>query len=72
MYLPHIKAEVGLLIATNIPKAMEPWQVIKGVGPYTVKTALGWVINGPLRKGDSLKTDNGKLQSYTANCISIM
>lgn len=26
--LPRIKAEVGMLIGANVPKAIEPWQVI--------------------------------------------
>lgn len=71
--LPCIKAEVGMLIGANVPKATEPWQVINsdGKGPYAVKTALGWVINGPLRRDEGPKTDNGKLQSYTANCIVV-
>ncbi|KAK5916219.1 hypothetical protein CgunFtcFv8_011227 [Champsocephalus gunnari] len=27
--IPHIKAEIGLLIGTNVPKAMEPEEVIR-------------------------------------------
>ena len=48
--LPKIDAEIGLLIGTNAPKAMEPWQVIASVddGPYAVRTRLGWTVNGPL------------------------
>lgn len=67
--LPHITAKVGMLIGANVPKAIEPWQVINsdGKGPYAVKTALGWVIYGPLRRDDGPKTDSGKLHSYTAN-----
>lgn len=43
VHLPRIKAEVGMLIGANVPKAIEPWQVInsEGTGPYAVKTALG-------------------------------
>lgn len=69
VHLPHITAKVGMLIGANIPKAIEPWQVINsdGKGPYAVKTALGWVIYGPLRRDDGPKTDSGKLHSYTAN-----
>lgn len=34
--LPRIKAEVGMLIGANVPKAIEPWLVINsdGKGPY--------------------------------------
>lgn len=55
MCLPTINAEIGLLIGTNIPKALEPWQVInsKGNGPYAFKTALGWVVNGLSKETDS-------------------
>lgn len=71
--LPHIKAEVGMLIGANVPNAIEPWQVINsdGKGPYAVKTALGRVINGPLRRDDGPNTDSGKLHSYTANRIQV-
>ena len=69
--LPQINAEVGLLIGTNVPKAMEPWQVIhsEGEGPYAVRTALGWVVNGPLR---SLKTDRDTSESHTVNRLSVV
>jgi len=41
---------IGLLIGINVPKAMEPWNVVPSVnnGPFAVETLLGWVINGPL------------------------
>ncbi|KAL1277030.1 hypothetical protein QQF64_023703 [Cirrhinus molitorella] len=49
---PKIPAKVELLIGSNTPKAIEPWEVInsQGDGPYAVKTLLGWVINGPLQE----------------------
>lgn len=49
--LPSISAKVELLIGTNAPKLLEPWEVInsQGEGPYAVRTPLGWVVNGPLR-----------------------
>ena len=52
--LPAVEAEVGLLIGINVPKAMEPLQVVSSVddGPYAVKTALGWTVNGPLKGGN--------------------
>lgn len=58
--LPTIQAEVGLLIGANVPKAMEPLQVISSVddGPYAVRTILGWTVNGPLRGG--METNNSK------------
>ncbi len=67
--LPTIQAEVGLLIGANVPKAMEPLQVISSVddGPYAVRTILGWTVNGPLRGG--METNNSK--EVTANRISV-
>ena len=49
--IPELDAEVEILIGTNAPKLMEPWEVInsEGNGPYAVRTLLGWVVNGPLR-----------------------
>lgn len=49
--MPVIDADVELLIGTNAPKVMEPWEVIHSQqdGPFAVRTRLGWVINGPLR-----------------------
>lgn len=51
--LPSISAKVELLVGTNAPKLLEPWEVInsQGEGPYAIKTLLGWVVNGPLRNG---------------------
>lgn len=52
--LPSIKAQIGLLIGANVPKALEPRQVINSVdgGPYAVRTNLGWTVNRPLRGGN--------------------
>lgn len=40
--LPNINADVELLIGINVPKAMEPWQIIhsQGQGPFALKTIL--------------------------------
>ncbi|KAL1281783.1 hypothetical protein QQF64_000586 [Cirrhinus molitorella] len=50
--IPEIEADVGLLIGVNCSRAMEPWRIINGQdgGPYAVKTAIGWVVNGPIGK----------------------
>lgn len=39
-----------MLIGTNAPKLLEPWEVInsQGNGHYAVRTVLGWVVNGLL------------------------
>lgn len=69
--LPLLDADVGLLIRTNAHKAMEPWKVIHSQkdGPYAVKTALGWIINGPLSRGVNAKLT--RPPCITANRISI-
>lgn len=70
--LPSVQAEVGLLIGANVPKAMEPLQVVNSVddGPYAVRTILGWTINRPLRSGSDILGMN-KLTEITANQISV-
>ncbi len=46
--IPHIEANIGLLIGANAPQVMEPWEIINsyGNGPYAIRTPLGWVVNG--------------------------
>lgn len=48
-YFPHLN--VGLLIGTNCPKALEPQCVIptNGNGPFAVQYRHGWTINGPVK-----------------------
>lgn len=69
VHLPDIDSEVELLIGTNVPRALEPLQVIRSVdnGPYAIKTILGWTVNGPLG-GDS---GNG-MDVATVNRISVL
>ncbi|XP_034057151.1 uncharacterized protein LOC117536415 [Gymnodraco acuticeps] len=68
--IPAIDADVELLIGTNSPEVMEPWEVInsRGKGPYAVRTLLGWVVNGPLRGGNE---SGSSCPTVTANRISI-
>lgn len=49
--ISEIDSGVDLLIGTNVPIALEPWEVVRSTngGPYAVKTVLGWTVNGPLR-----------------------
>ncbi|XP_052470971.1 uncharacterized protein LOC128027405 [Carassius gibelio] len=65
--LPSINSKVELLIGTNAPKCLEPWEVVNSQngGPYAVRTLLGWVVNGPLRSAD------GSAESVTVNRISV-
>lgn len=70
--LPQMEADIGLLIGANLPKAMEPWEVVSSIGngPYAIRTKLGWTVNGPLRKSCSW-TDKRKPTKTMANCISV-
>ena len=52
--IPSVDAEVGLLIGSDVPEALQPREVRKSKdgGPFATRTIFGWVINGPLgRKG---------------------
>ncbi len=70
--LPEIEADVGLLIGANCSRAMEPWHVINAEdgGPYAVKTAIGWVVNGPVRK--ELNDAMNKTPTFSVNRVSVM
>nr|XP_021329205.1 uncharacterized protein LOC110439111 [Danio rerio] len=70
--LPEIEADVGLLIGVNCSRAMEPWRIINSQdgGPYAVKTAIGWVVNGPVRK--ELKDSENEPSHFSVNRISLM
>jgi hypothetical protein len=50
IHLPNVDAQVGLLIASDIPEALDPLEVKNSQdgGPYATRTALGWAVNGPL------------------------
>lgn len=69
--LQSIDADVEILIGMDVPKAMEPWQVLNSQndGPYAVKTILGWVVNGPLNSCPAV--DRCGKRSVTANRISL-
>lgn len=70
---PDLDAEVDLLIGTDAPKLLEPWEIINSRcdnGPYAVRTLLGWVVNGPLIGGVSSSGKNG-FPTVTANRISL-
>ena len=50
VYLPEVDAEIGLLIACDVPTVFDPLEVkhSKDGGPYASPTSIGWVVNGPL------------------------
>ena len=66
--VPRIEAEIGLLIGSNVPQAMQPKEVreSKNGGPFAMRTVLGWMLSGPLgRKETKVPTSN--LIDTTAN-----
>ncbi|KAL7848772.1 hypothetical protein SRHO_G00203950 [Serrasalmus rhombeus] len=70
VYLPEIEAHVELLIGMNMPRALEPLEVVRSVGdgPFAIKTVLGWTVNGPL--GRECCGSPGCPSTVTANRIS--
>lgn len=66
VHIPHIQADVELLIGTNASKLLEPWEVNSdGDGPYAIRTLLGWVING------SIGSCQSKCHTATVNRIDV-
>ena len=63
--IPKIDSEIELLIGNDVPEALEPQEVIRceGYGPYAVRTALGWTINGPLNKRGSTTINANFIQT---------
>ena len=53
--LPEIDAEIGLLIGSDVPEALQPIEVrpSENGGPFATKTVFGWVLNGPLGRSKS-------------------
>ncbi len=70
--IPHIEANIDLLIGANASQVMEPWEIINsyGNGPYAIRTLLGWVVNG-LSETSSTCRDEIGTHSVTVNRISI-
>ncbi|XP_068690788.1 uncharacterized protein [Montipora foliosa] len=50
VFIPQVDAEIGLLIASDVPEALDPVEVkhIQNGGPYATRTCMGWAVNGPL------------------------
>ena len=50
VFIPHVDTEIGLLIASDVPEALDPIEVkhSQNGGPYAAGTRIGWAINGPL------------------------
>lgn len=73
IHLPQIDSEIELLIGTNVPRALEPLEVVCSVdgGPFATRTMLGWTVNGPLG-GDSGDTVGCGQPHVTVNRISVV
>ncbi|CAM4597167.1 unnamed protein product [Leuciscus chuanchicus] len=71
VYLPEIDTDVELLIGMNVPRALEPLEIIRSVdeGPYAIKTMLGWTVNGPLG-GECCDGPDMYQSAFTINRIS--
>ena len=48
--ISSINSDIGLLVGSDVPQALQPFEVreSKNGGPFAARTALGWVLNGPL------------------------
>ena len=59
--IKSIDADIGLLIGSDVPQALQPCEIRQSQngGPFATRTALGWVLNGPLgRKETKIPTAN--------------
>ena len=50
VFIPLVVAEIELLIASDVPKALDPLEVkhSQNGGPYATRTRMGWAASGPL------------------------
>lgn len=65
IHVPHIDAEIELLIGNDASEVLEPKEVreSKDGWPYAVRTLFGWTINGPLGRMSSLSRTGNRIQS---------
>ena len=50
VFKPQVVADIGLLITSDVPKAVDPLQVkhSQNGGPFATKTRMDWAVSGPL------------------------
>ena len=55
--LPHIDAEIGLLIGNNVPDAYSPLEIRTGPkgSPHAAKSRLGWIMWNVIQEGPTGK-----------------
>ena len=72
--LPSKAGEVTLLIGQDAPDARKPTEVKDGGDdqPYAIKTALGWVVNGPVGKGYSEPVTCNYIQARSGSLDSTL
>ena len=65
-FKPHL--EIGLLIGSNCPAALEPLEVVpcQSDGPYALRLRHGWTVSGPLQ----IKTEHDG-DTIIANRITV-
>ena len=67
--LPEIDAEIGLLIGSDVPEALQPMEVRQSEngGPFATRTILGWVLNGPLGRERKATSSTSNFLQTTVN-----
>ena len=58
--VPQIDAEIGLLIGSDVPVALQPIDIrpSENGGPFASRMIFGWVLNGPLIRRETTATAN--------------
>lgn len=75
--LPKFDVEIGLMIGSNVPEAMEPWELIHSPyqgGPFAFRTKLGWIVCGHVQNPNEtrvrvnrIKVDDVSLDQMMVN-----
>ena len=52
VFIPQVYAEIGLVIDSDVPKALDPMKVkhSQNGGPYSTRTRMCWAVNGSLER----------------------
>ena len=52
--ISHMDAEIGLRIGSDVPEALQPWEIrpSENGGPFATRTVLAWVLKGRDRRCD--------------------
>ena len=49
VFIPHVDAEIGLLIVSDVPETLDPVEIRHSEnGEYASRTRSGWAVNSPL------------------------